>query len=96
LQYMAAGLPCVGSAVGANRDVVVEGVTGFLARSATDWERALRSLLDDASLAARMGESGRERVRQHYDRRVVARHVADLIEGLTWNSGQRMPTGRRS
>ena len=96
LQYMAAGLPCVGSAVGANCDVVVEGVTGFLASNAADWERALRSLLDDASLAARMGESGRERVRQHYDRRVVARQIADLIEGLTLESDQRAATGRRS
>ncbi len=96
LQYMAAGLPCVASAVGANRDVVVAGVTGFLASSATDWERALRSLLDDTSLAARMGESGRERVRQHYDRRVVAQHIADLIEGLTLDAGQRVPTGRWS
>lgn len=86
LQYMAAGLPCVGSAVGANRDVVVEGVTGFLANDAAGWERSLRALLDDPSLAARMGEAGRERVRQHYDRRVVARRVADLIEGLTLDS----------
>jgi glycosyltransferase involved in cell wall biosynthesis len=86
LQYMAAGLPCVGSNVGANRDVVVEGLTGFLASTAAHWERALGSLLDDAALAARMGEAGRERVRQHYDRRIVARRVADLIEATAVRS----------
>ena len=33
LQYMAAALPCVASPVGANTEAVVDGVTGFHARS---------------------------------------------------------------
>ena len=80
LQYMAAGLPCVGSAVGANLDVVLDGRTGFLADDANAWSTALRTLLEDSAKAAEMGRAGRERVRSHYDIRVVSHHAADLLE----------------
>lgn len=82
LQYMAAGLPCVGSAVGANLDVVVPGHTGFLAADDSDWEAALRTLLGNPTQAADMGRAGRERVRKHYDTQVVSERAADLIGQL--------------
>jgi len=82
LQYMAAGLPCVGSAVGANMGVVQQGHTGFLAADSTEWATALRTLLRDPDRASEMGRTGRERVREHYDIRVVSTHAADLVERL--------------
>ena len=83
LQYMAARLPCVGSAVGANLEVVQHGQTGFLASDPTEWASALRELLSDPGRASEMGRAGRERVREHYDIRVVSAHAADLVEELT-------------
>jgi glycosyltransferase involved in cell wall biosynthesis len=80
LQYMAAGLPCVASPVGANRDVVEQGVSGFLAAGDDQWEAALRRLLDDPEVALRMGRAGRDRVRRDFDRRVVIPRLADLLE----------------
>lgn len=82
LQYMAAGLPCVGSAVGANLEVVQPGHTGFLASDPTEWDTALRELVSNRDKASAMGRAGRERVRQHYDIRVVSAHAADLVEKL--------------
>jgi glycosyltransferase involved in cell wall biosynthesis len=80
LQYMAAALPCVGSAVGANLEVVDEGRTGFLAADPAAWSAALSRLLSDRHRASAMGRAGRDRVRKHYDTRVVSSRAADLIE----------------
>lgn len=82
IQYMAASLPCVGSAVGANLEVVEQGRTGFLAANPAEWATALRTLLDDPDRASEMGCAGRERVRDRYDIRVVSAHAADLVEQL--------------
>lgn len=80
LQYMAAGLPCVASPVGANPGVVDEGVSGYLAATPEQWEAALRRLVDDPELGLRLGRAGRERVRRDFDRRVVIPRLADLLE----------------
>lgn len=80
LQYMASGLPCVASPVGANAGVVEEGGSGLLASTPEQWEGALRRLLGDPQLCLRMGRAGRERVRRDFDLRVVIPRLADLLE----------------
>lgn len=82
LQYMAAGLPCIASPVGANREVVVDGRTGWLAAAPSDWRAAFERLLGDAPLREAMGRAGRERALQVYDQRVVLPRAALLIEAL--------------
>jgi glycosyltransferase involved in cell wall biosynthesis len=63
LEAMAAGLPVVASDVGGNREVVDNGVSGFL----VDWTdaaasaRLVATLLDDAVLRRRVGEAARRR-----------------------------------
>jgi glycosyltransferase involved in cell wall biosynthesis len=47
IQYLGAGLPVIGSAVGENRQVIDAGC-GFLADSAEEWVSALRQLADPA------------------------------------------------
>ncbi len=79
IQYMACALPTVASDVGANRDIVVHGTTGFLARSPQDWVEALARLLQDAALRQRMGGAGRSRVEQGYCLEVTAPRLARLL-----------------
>jgi glycosyltransferase involved in cell wall biosynthesis len=66
IQYMACGLPVVGSAVGANNDIVVDRATGFLARDSAQWVGALSSLLLDKNLRQTMGVAGRKRVESSF------------------------------
>lgn len=66
IQYMAVGLPVVASPVGMNREVVQNGVNGFLAETADEWMAALRQLADDPDLRRRMGEAGRCMVAERY------------------------------
>jgi glycosyltransferase involved in cell wall biosynthesis len=59
LQYMAAGVPAVGSDVGMNAELIEPGRNGMLARSAPDWVTVLESLARDPALRERIGRAGR-------------------------------------
>ncbi|MDB5298120.1 MAG: mshA 8 [Phycisphaerales bacterium] len=62
VQYMAAGLPVVASPVGANSELVTDGVTGFLPDTDAEWADAVARLAGDVDLRRRMGAAGRARV----------------------------------
>lgn len=82
LQYMAAGLPTVASPVGTNPDAVLDGDTGYLARTPDEWYAALRRLLDDPPLRRRLGRAGFHHARRHYARTPAVRRHADLYQEL--------------
>ena len=79
IQYMACGLPVVGSAVGVNPELVTLGENGFLAKTADEWIIALVRLLNDPSMAAEMGAMGRRRVEQAYCIQKTVPHLARLL-----------------
>jgi glycosyltransferase involved in cell wall biosynthesis len=74
LEAMACGTPVVASSVGGLIDTVVHGVTGLHVppRRPDRVAEAVRCLLADPELRARLGEAGRERVRTRYSWRRVA------------------------
>ncbi|NDY41877.1 glycosyltransferase family 4 protein [Dissulfurirhabdus thermomarina] len=80
IQYMACGKPVVASPVGANREIVRDGETGFLADGRDGWISALQALMNDPGKRIRMGRSARERVVAHYSRHVVAPRLLQLLE----------------
>jgi hypothetical protein len=82
LQYMAAGLPCVASPVGANTEAVIDGVNGFHARTANDWERSLQSLIESPELRARFGANGRAHVESRYAMRRYQERYLELLRRL--------------
>jgi glycosyltransferase involved in cell wall biosynthesis len=65
---MAHGRPVVASAVGGLLDLVVDGETGVLVppRDVAALRGALERLLADAALRRRLGEAGRERIRERF------------------------------
>jgi glycosyltransferase involved in cell wall biosynthesis len=66
LQCMAVGLPVVCSPVGANRQIVSDGVEGFWASSHAEWVEGIAALVNDADLGRAMGRRGREKVLRQY------------------------------
>lgn len=66
IQYMACGVPVVGSRVGANCDIVAEGQDGLLAGTDAEWRAALEGLMQDISLCQRLGAAGRRKIEQGY------------------------------
>jgi glycosyltransferase involved in cell wall biosynthesis len=85
LQYMAAGVPAVGSDVGMNADLIRSGENGLLARSAADWVDALARLAGDPALRARLGRAGRETALE-YGYPAVADRLAAFVARVA--SGQ--------
>jgi len=57
---MAAGIPTIASPVGYQRELVQEGVTGFLPGSDEAWEEALERLITNPELVSVMGTASRE------------------------------------
>lgn len=64
MEAMASGLPVVATDVGGNRELIVDGETGFLAPEGDGAALADRvlALAGDRNLMARMGEKGRQRM----------------------------------
>lgn len=69
LEYMAAGLPVVATAVGGNPELVVDGVTGYLVRTRTPeaFAAPIVELLQNNALREAMGQRGLERARAEFD-----------------------------
>ena len=67
-EAMAHARPVVASNVGGLRDLVADGETGLLVPpgDAEALRAALERLLGDAELRRRLGEAGRERIREHF------------------------------
>jgi len=57
--YMAAGIPVVGSNIGYQKELIAHGSTGFLCESISDWTQNLSALLENPSLAKKMGDQAR-------------------------------------
>ncbi len=94
LEAMACAVPVVASAVGGIPEIVVPGVTGTLVPFENDGSpfgaprdldqfvrnlaRDVNELLENASLAKRMGEAGRKRVTDVFSWHAIAQHTATL------------------
>jgi glycogen synthase len=102
LEAMACSIPVVASAVGGIREVVVDGVTGFLVPLEQEqqspfelrdperfsWELALRinQLMADPDLRDKMGRSGRKRVECFFSWRSIAEKTARLYAQVVRSS----------
>jgi glycosyltransferase involved in cell wall biosynthesis len=79
IEFMACGVPVVASAVGVNREIVEDGVNGFLASTDDEWVEKLGRLLADRELRRRLGEAGRRTVEQRYSLQVHAPTLAATL-----------------
>lgn len=81
IQYMGCSLPVIASPVGANKEIVESGETGFLASTHEEWLTSLRALGSSADLRARMGSAGRARLEARYTLQAVAPRLIELLRG---------------
>lgn len=79
IQYMACGLPAVASPIGANREVVLDGETGYFADTAAMWIEKIELLLRNVTLRQRFGQSGRARVEAYYCLQQTAPKVIRML-----------------
>jgi glycosyltransferase involved in cell wall biosynthesis len=82
LQYMSMSIPTIASAVGANNEVISHGENGLLATTKEDWINQLTLLVDNPSLRARLGNSGRRTVEDKYSTEHCAAMFADVVRKI--------------
>jgi glycosyltransferase involved in cell wall biosynthesis len=84
LEAMAAGVPVVASDIPGTRDLVIPQETGLLAAvgDRAGFAREAHRLLEDAELARRLGEAGRERVRQEFTVEKMVGSYVEMYQGL--------------
>jgi len=88
IQYMACGLPVIGSPSPANEEIVENGVQGYIAKSEQEWHDYLIKLLaDDGNLCSRMGAEGRKRIVAAYNYQVWGDRYVDMITNFARNKG---------
>ena len=72
LEYYSKKIPVVSSDVSMNKDIVIDGVTGFIARNEREWINAIVTLIRDSRLRAHMGYKGRINIKKHFEMSKVA------------------------
>lgn len=89
LEAMASGLPVVASAVDGLRELVDEGVTGYLVPvgDINAFIARIDRLLSDEPLRARMGEAGSERARRHFGTTQMIEGIAGVYDRLLSGRG---------
>lgn len=78
-QYMAVGVPCVASDIGANAKLVRHGETAFLAKTPEDWKRHLSALIRDPELRRRVGGKARKELDASLSLRATAEKLARIL-----------------
>jgi len=84
LEAMASGLPVIATRVSGNDEVVVDGETGLLVPVADvdEMYRAMKTMIEDRSIARRLGQCGLERARRQFSWRTSAEKYLHLAHEL--------------
>lgn len=82
LQYMAASLPVISSACGANAEIIEDGVDGFLVDSDEAWVERIVELAANADLREAMGFAGRQKVISGFDVVPVYQRLRSVLDDV--------------
>lgn len=88
IQYMACGVPAVGTPLGVNAEILQNNVTGFQATTNDEWVNALNAMKVSAAQRRRMGIAGRQLVESNYSFQAAAPRLADLLREAVETSPQ--------
>ncbi len=66
IQYLSLGIPSIASSIGVNKEIIEEGINGFLGSTKEEWYNALSVLIRDEKLRVKMGIAGKEKVVAKY------------------------------
>ena len=88
LEAMARGIPAVATAVGGVPQVIEDGVSGFLidVDDVEGFTRRIGHLLSDPDLRKKMGDAGRDTVRDKFDTKQAVDLILDLYKGMRFDT----------
>lgn len=79
IQYMACGIPVIGSPIGENNIIIDEGINGFFANTNDEWEYFLEKLICDKNLRQSLGNEGYRKVQETYTTEIQGPNVIKII-----------------
>jgi len=79
LQYMALGIPAIISPVGVNKEIIQQGVNGYLCNTDEEWSAAFEALLKDPELRITQGKAARKTVVDRYSVVSNTKNFLDLF-----------------
>jgi glycosyltransferase involved in cell wall biosynthesis len=79
LQYMGLQVPAVLAAVGMNKDVINDGLNGFLANNEDEWLVKLSLLIENPGLREQIGKAGRKTIEQRFSSQGLRGHYLDIF-----------------
>jgi glycosyltransferase involved in cell wall biosynthesis len=82
IQYMACGRPVIGSPIGVNRELILDGINGLQVSSDADWYRALQVLLENEDLRVKMGQAGRKLVEEKFSLQITLPKVLGILKSV--------------
>lgn len=82
LQYMAAGLPVVGSDAPANQEIIAHNINGFIARTNSDWYDYLEKLIISSDMRKTFGTAGKLNVVRNYSYKTWGNRYVQMLENL--------------
>jgi len=85
IQYMAVGAATVASPVGVNKEIMLDGRSGYFAITTEDWKEKLARLIEDIDLRIQMGQQGRKRVEQLYSVEAVLPLLIEVLKRASIN-----------
>lgn len=83
LQYMALEIPTIMSPVGVNREIIKDGVDGFLATTEDEWVDRISRLIESPTLRDQIGKAGRKVVEERFSVTAMRNHYLQTFNDLT-------------
>ncbi len=82
IQYMGCKLPVISSSVGMNKEVVSDGINGFLADTHDQWYDGFYKYIKDPVLRKQHGQAGFELVKYNFNLSLASDTMASIIKNL--------------
>jgi glycosyltransferase involved in cell wall biosynthesis len=83
IQYGSVGIPSVGSSVGINNEIILNGKTGYLAGNKDEWIKYLSFLIKNVDLRKKMGAEARIQILRNFSLGAYAKQYAKIIKKLS-------------
>lgn len=87
IQYMGCAVPSIGQDVGANREIITDGVNGFVASSDEEYIAKIERLIGSRGLREELGRSGRKTVEDRYSLQVNAHRFSAVLRKAAAGQG---------
>jgi glycosyltransferase involved in cell wall biosynthesis len=82
MQYMALEIPTLCSPVGVNKEIITDGLNGFLCATDKEWVEKISRLIEQPLLRKSIGKAARQTIEQKFSVRAHAKRFVSLLEGV--------------